>query len=87
MHPTTWEMFRNTLASGGLFTALFAASAKLTHAESPADKKAGARDDEEPEAGRNAGGDQGVRCIFSEGRVTRVPDCFGNWGLAELVPR
>jgi len=44
-HPTTWEMFRNTLASGGLFTALFAASAKLT-AESPADKTAGARDAE-----------------------------------------
>ena len=46
-HPTTWEMFRNTLASGGLFTALFAASEKLT-AESPAEKTAGQR---EPEAG------------------------------------
>jgi hypothetical protein len=45
-HPTTWEMFRNTLMSGGLFTALFAAAEKLT-AESPADKTAGAR---EPEA-------------------------------------
>jgi len=45
-HPTTWEMFRNTLLSGGLFTALFAAAGKLT-AESPADKIAGAR---EPEA-------------------------------------
>jgi hypothetical protein len=45
-HPTTWEMFRNTLLSGGLFTALFAATEKLT-AESPADKTAGAR---EPEA-------------------------------------
>ena len=44
--PTTWEFFRNTLLSGGLFTALFAASEKLT-AESPADKTAGAR---EPEA-------------------------------------
>lgn len=41
-HPTTWEMFRNTLLSGGLFTALFAVSGKLT-AESPADKTAGAR--------------------------------------------
>ena len=50
VHPTTWEMFRNTLGSAGLFTALFAGSAKLTApAESPADKKAGARD-EEPEA-------------------------------------
>ncbi|HAO80629.1 MAG TPA: hypothetical protein DCQ92_16990, partial [Verrucomicrobia subdivision 3 bacterium] len=38
--------FRNTLLSGGLFTALFAAAGKLT-AESPADKTAGAR---EPEA-------------------------------------
>lgn len=41
-HPTTWEMFRNTLLSGGLFTALFAAAAKLT-SESPADKTAGAQ--------------------------------------------
>ena len=46
--PTTWEMFRNTLLSGGLFTALFAAAGKLT-AESPADKTAGAREPE-PEA-------------------------------------
>jgi hypothetical protein len=45
-YPSTWEFFRNTLLSGGLFTALFAASEKLT-AESPADKTAGAR---EPEA-------------------------------------
>jgi len=42
-HPTTWEMFRNTLVSGGLFTALFAASEKLT-AESPAEKTAGLRE-------------------------------------------
>jgi len=42
-HPTTWEMFRNTLLSGGIFTALFAAAGKLT-AESPADKTAGARE-------------------------------------------
>jgi hypothetical protein len=46
-YPTTWEFFRNTLMSAGLFTALFAAAHKLT-AESPADKTAGAR---EPEAG------------------------------------
>ncbi|MGD0208596.1 MAG: DUF6580 family putative transport protein [Verrucomicrobiota bacterium] len=50
VHPTTWEMFRNTLGSGGLFTALFAGAAKLTApAESPAEKEAGVRD-EEPEA-------------------------------------
>lgn len=41
--PTTLEFFRNTLLSGGLFTALFAATAKFT-AESPADKTAGARE-------------------------------------------
>lgn len=45
--PPTLEFFRNTLLSGGLFTALFAAAEKLT-AESPADKAAGAR---EPQAG------------------------------------
>jgi len=44
--PSTWEFFRNTLMSAGLFTALFAAAHKLA-AESPADKTAGAR---EPEA-------------------------------------
>ena len=48
-HPTTWEFFRNTLLSGGLFTALFAGAIKLmSPAESPADKQAGARE-EEPE--------------------------------------
>jgi hypothetical protein len=41
-YPSTWEFFRNTLLSGGLFTALFGAAAKFT-AESPADKTAGAR--------------------------------------------
>jgi hypothetical protein len=48
--PTTLEFFRNTLLSGGIFTALFVAAAKLTApAESPIEKNAGARD-EEPEA-------------------------------------
>jgi len=51
--PTTWEMFRNTLLSGGLFTALFVAAAKwAAPAESPAEKTAGVRDEEsetEPE--------------------------------------
>ena len=45
-YPTTLEFFRNTLLSGGLFTALFAAAQKFT-AESPAEKNAGTR---EPEA-------------------------------------
>jgi hypothetical protein len=44
-YPSTWEFFRNTLLSGGLFTALFAASAKLT-SESPAEKTAGQREPE-----------------------------------------
>jgi hypothetical protein len=51
-YPSTWEFFRNTLLSGGLFTALFAAAAKVT-AESPADKSAGAREpaaEDQPEA-------------------------------------
>jgi hypothetical protein len=43
--PQTWEFFRNTLLSGGLFTALFVGSMKLT-TESPADKTAGAREEE-----------------------------------------
>lgn len=45
-YPSTWEFFRNTLLSGGLFTGLFAAAEKIM-SESPADKTAGAR---EPEA-------------------------------------
>jgi hypothetical protein len=51
-YPPTWEFFRNTLLSGGLFTLLFGAVAKFA-AESPADKTAGAREpkaEEEPEA-------------------------------------
>jgi hypothetical protein len=53
--PPTLEFFRNTLLSGGLFTALFAGAAKLTApAESPAEKTAGMREpagdaDAEPE--------------------------------------
>ncbi len=46
-HPTTLEFFRNTLLSGGIFTALFVGSMKLT-AESPQEKEAGARSEEEP---------------------------------------
>ena len=54
-HPTTWEFFRNTLMSTGIFTALFAGSAKLTApAESPADKTAGAREPEKETEGEEA---------------------------------
>ena len=48
--PPTWEFFRNTLLSGGLFTALFVGAMKLTAAESPLEKEAGRREpDGEPE--------------------------------------
>ncbi len=41
--PQTWEFFRNTLLSGGLFTGLFVGAMKLGEAaESPLDKEAGA---------------------------------------------
>ena len=47
--PQTWEFFRNTLLSGGLFTGLFVGAMKLTaSAESPQEKEAGARSEEEP---------------------------------------
>lgn len=36
-HPTTLEFFRNTLTSGGLFTALFAGAMKLTEASEPSE--------------------------------------------------
>jgi hypothetical protein len=49
--PPSWEFFRNTLLSSGIFTALFAGAAKAT-SESPADKRAGAPEpaEAEPEA-------------------------------------
>lgn len=34
-HPPTWEFFRNTMASGGLFTGLFAAALKWSTAPEP----------------------------------------------------
>lgn len=41
-YPTTLEFFRNTLLSGGLFTALFATAEKFAASESPVEKTAGA---------------------------------------------
>lgn len=41
-YPETWQFFRNTLLSGGLFTGLFAGAMKLTAAAEP-------QEDEEPE--------------------------------------
>ena len=47
--PQTWEFFRNTLLSGGLFTGLFVGAMKLTESsESPQEKEAGARAEEPP---------------------------------------
>jgi hypothetical protein len=37
--PSTWEFFRNTLLSGGLFTGLFVGAAKLTEAAESAREK------------------------------------------------
>ncbi len=46
--PQTWEFFRNTLMSGGLFTGLFVGAMKLTEAaESAREKKAGEQDEPE----------------------------------------
>jgi len=44
-YPETWQFFRHTLLSGGLFTALFAGAMKLAEAAEPAEEK-----EEEPEA-------------------------------------
>jgi hypothetical protein len=44
LHPSTWEFFRNTLLSTGIFTAFFVGVGKMAAAESPADKTAGARE-------------------------------------------
>jgi hypothetical protein len=42
--PDAWQFFRNSLMSGGLFTALFVVAMKLTApAESPVEKEAGAK--------------------------------------------
>ncbi len=48
--PQTWEFFRNTLLSGGLFTGLFVGAMKLTQAsESAKEKKTEEKPSEEPE--------------------------------------
>lgn len=52
-YPPSWEFFRNTLLSGGLFTALFAGAAKATE-ESPAEKMAGAAETENEETADEA---------------------------------
>jgi hypothetical protein len=49
--PQTWEFFRNTLLSGGLFTGLFVAAMKVNEAaESPAEKEPQQAPAEEPDS-------------------------------------
>ena len=50
-YPQTWEFFRNTMMSGGLFTGLFAGTMKLTEAAEPEEKEEPAEDqpEEQPE--------------------------------------
>jgi len=49
--PQTWEFFRNTLLSGGLFTGLFVAAMKLNEsAESAAEKEEEKTPAEEPQS-------------------------------------
>jgi hypothetical protein len=49
--PQTWEFFRNTLLSGGLFTGLFVGAMKITEAsESAKEKEPATKPSEEPEA-------------------------------------
>jgi hypothetical protein len=53
-HAQTWEFFRNTLSSGGLFTGLFVGAMKLTETEAekeadePAKDAQPAKEDHEP---------------------------------------
>jgi len=46
----TWELFKNTLASGGLFTGLFAGAMKLSEAAEPAEEEEPAEEKPEKEA-------------------------------------
>jgi len=48
-YPQTWEFFRNTLLSGGIFTALFAGAMKLTASESAKEKEPIEEEAEQPE--------------------------------------
>lgn len=52
-YPPSWEFFRNTLLSSGLFTALFVGTAKVTE-ESPAEKTAGVAEPENEETADDA---------------------------------
>ena len=54
-YPQTWEFFRNSMLSGGLFTGLFAGAMKLSEAaESAQEKEPEARPSEEEPAAEGA---------------------------------
>ena len=46
-YPQTWEFFRNTLLSGGLFSALFAGAWQWASSESPVEKGEAAESEDE----------------------------------------
>ncbi len=48
-YPPTWEFFRNTLGSGGLFTGLFVGTAKLVEAAEAAEENEAPAAEETPE--------------------------------------
>ena len=52
--PPTWDFFRNTIMSSGLFTTLFVVSEKIASAESSSDKLAGTEEEESEEAKEEA---------------------------------
>ena len=53
--PQTWEFFRNTLLSGGLFTGLFVGAMKMLEpAESPQEKELPEESEPEPESAEEA---------------------------------
>ncbi|MCX7722218.1 MAG: hypothetical protein N2379_04050 [Verrucomicrobiae bacterium] len=49
-YPPAWEFFRNTIASGGLFTGLFVGAAKLVESFEAAEDKEPAAAEDTPEA-------------------------------------
>lgn len=53
-YPPTWEFFRNTLGSGGLFTGLFVGAAKLVEVTETAEEKEPAAAEEAPEPEQSA---------------------------------
>jgi hypothetical protein len=53
-HPPTWEFFRNTLTSGGLFTGLFVGAVKMTEKSEAREQDKEEEEKKRPEAGEPA---------------------------------